>query len=55
MYRSPANFYFSLLRQYQMPERFYFNNCCFSLEQQFYHAAEIGDVANAVSNCAAQP
>jgi len=32
MYRSPTNFYsfpFSLLRHYQMPECFYFNNCCF--------------------------
>ena len=33
MYRSPGNFYSSfpssLLRHYQMPECFYFNNCCF--------------------------
>jgi len=27
----------------------------FELVQQFYHAAEIGNVANAVSACAAQP
>jgi len=28
MHRSPEIF-FSLLRYYQMPECFYFNNCCF--------------------------
>jgi len=27
----------------------------FELVQQFYHAREIGDVAIAVSTCAAQP
>jgi len=27
----------------------------FELVQQFYHATEIGNVANAVSICAAQP
>jgi len=27
----------------------------FELVQQFYHATEIGNVANAVSTCAAQP
>jgi len=27
----------------------------FGLVQQFYHAAETGNVTNAVSTCAAQP
>jgi len=27
----------------------------FELVQQFYHATEIGNVANTVSTCAAQP
>jgi len=29
--------------------------CYFELVQQFYHATETGDVANAVSTCAVQP
>jgi len=43
---------FSLLKRYEMPECFYVNNCGFELVQQFYHATEIGDVANTVSACA---
>ena len=46
---------FSLLQHYQMPECFYVNNCGFELVQEFYHATEIGNVANAVSACADQP
>jgi len=46
---------FSLLRRYQMPECLYVINCRFELVQQFYHGAEIGNVANTVSTCAAQP
>jgi len=38
-----------------MPECFYVNKCCFELVQQFYHATESGNVANAVSACADQP
>jgi len=30
------------------------NTYMFDLEQQFYHATEIGNVANAVSACADQ-
>jgi len=50
MYRIPAIFscHFSLLKHYQMPE------CFFELVQQFYHATEIGNAANAVSACADQ-
>jgi len=43
------SFPFSLLRHYQMPECLYVNNCCFEFVQQFYHAADIGNVANGVS------
>jgi len=32
-----------------MPEYFYFTTAVFELVQQFYHATEIGNVANAVS------
>jgi len=58
MYRSPANFYsnfpFSLLRHYQI----YLNasiltTAAFEPGQQFYHATDIGNVATAVSTCAA--
>jgi len=38
-----------------MPECFCVNNCGFELVQQFFHAAEIANVANAVSACADQP
>jgi len=38
-----------------MPECFYVNSCFFEFVQQFYHATEIGNVANAVSACADQP
>ena len=40
------SFPFSLLRHYQMPECFYVKNCCFELVQQFYHATEIGNIAD---------
>ena len=49
------SFSFSLLKHYQIPECFYVNNCYFGLVQLFYHAKEIGNVANAVSACAVQP
>jgi len=46
---------FSLLKYYQMPECFYMlTSAVFELVQQFYHATEIGNVANAVSACADQ-
>jgi len=32
-----------------------FTTAVFELVQQFYHATEIGNVANAVSACTAQP
>jgi len=38
-----------------MPESFYVEKAVFELVQQFYHATEIGNVANAVSACADQP
>jgi len=49
------SFPFSLLRHNQMPECFYFNNCCFWARATIYHATEIGNVASAVSACTAQP
>jgi len=47
---------FSLLKHYQMPECFYsmLTSAVFELVQQFYHATEIGNAANAVSACADQ-
>ena len=45
----------SLLRHYQIPECFYVKKNVFELVQQFYHATEIANVANAVSACADQP
>jgi len=47
---------FSLLKHYQMPECFYsmLTSAAFELVQQFYHATEIGNAANAVSACADQ-
>jgi len=38
-----------------MPEYFHVNNYLFKLVQQFYHAAEIGNVASGFSACADQP
>jgi len=38
-----------------MLECFYVKPVVFELVQQFYHATEIGDVANAVSACTNQP
>jgi len=38
-----------------MPECLYVKTAVFELVQQFYHATEIGNVANAVSTCADQP
>jgi len=49
------SFPFPLLRHYEMPECFSVKNCCFELVQQFYHATELGNVANTVSACADQP
>ena len=49
------SFPFSLLRHYQIPECFYVKKAVFELVQQFYHATEIANVANAVSACADQP
>jgi len=49
-----VRFPFPLLRHYEMPECFYVKSCCFELVQQFYHATEIGNVANAASACAEQ-
>ena len=48
-------FPFSLLRHYQSPECFYVKKAVFVLVEQFYHATEIANVANAVSACADQP
>jgi len=45
------SFPFSLLRHHQLFESFY----AAVFEQQFYHATEAGNVANAVSACADQP
>ena len=53
--RQTFSFPFSQLKHYQIPECFYVNNCCFELVQLFYHATEIGNVANADSACAEQP
>jgi len=47
-----------MLRHYQIPECFYvklLTTAVFELVQQFYHATEFGNLANAVSTCAAQP
>ena len=49
-----VRFSFPLLRHYEMSECFYVKSCCFELVQQFHHATEIGNVANAVSACAEQ-
>jgi len=38
-----------------VPESFYVKRAVFDIVQQFYYAAEIGNVANAVSACANQP
>jgi len=48
------SFPFSLLRHYQIPECFYVKKAVFELVQQFYHATEIANVANALSACADQ-
>jgi len=48
------SFPFSLLRHYQI-NAFVLTTAVFELVQQFYHATESGDVANALSTCAAQP
>ena len=48
------SFPFSMLKHYQIPECFHVNNCCFDLVQLFYHATEIGNVANGVNACAEQ-
>jgi len=49
------SFSFSLLRHYQIPECFYVKKSVFELVQQFYHAIEITNVANALGACADQP
>ena len=49
------SFSFSLLRHYQIPECFYVKKAVFELVQQFYHAIEITNVANALGACADQP
>jgi len=45
------SFPFPLLKHH-IPECFYVNNCYFELVQLFYHTTEIGNVVNAVSECA---
>jgi len=49
------SFPLSLLRRFQMPECFYVKTAVFELVQQFYHATEIGNLANAVSAFVDQP
>jgi len=49
------SFSFFLLRRYQIPECFYVEKAVFELVQQFYHATQIANVANALSACADQP
>jgi len=56
--RSPANFLFSFLPAETLPNArmaSMLTTAVFELVQQFYHATEIGNVANAVSACADQP
>jgi len=48
------SFPFSLLRRYQMLNAFMVTTAIYELGQQYYHAAEIGNVPNAVSTCATQ-
>jgi len=54
---SPANFSFSFFTTEALSilECFYIKTAVFELVQQFYHATEISNVANAVSSCADQP
>jgi len=42
------SFPFSLLRHYQIPERFYVKKAVFELVQQFYHATDIANVTLAL-------
>ena len=42
-------FFLSPAETLSMPECFYVKTAVFELVQQFYHATEIGNVANAVS------
>jgi len=49
------SFRFSLLRHYQIPECFYVKKAVFELVQQFYHATEFANIANALSAYADQP
>ena len=48
------SFPFSLLRHYHIPECFYVKKAVFELVQQFYHATEIANVANALRACVDQ-
>jgi len=56
MYSSPENVYFSFLHAetLSIPECFDVKAAAYAFVQQFYNAAETGDVANAVSACADQ-
>jgi len=50
------SFPFSVLRHYQIPEyASMLKTAVFELVEQFYHATEVGNVANGISACTDQP
>jgi len=58
VYRSLANFLFSFFPAETLSKCLnasMLTTAVFELAEQFYHAAEFGNVAHAVSACAAQP
>jgi len=55
IYRSPENFLFSFFPVETLSNVSISATAVFELVQQLKHATEIGNVANAVSTCAAQP